>query len=285
MRKTSLSGALGGVLFGAAWLTGACGANFVGDMSQAGAGGVPVSSAEHSSSGAPSSAGASHTNEGGSASTDTGAAGHGASASYGSGEAGSAARGGSSNSNNGGSAGSSLSGAGAGDAGASGMAGADAGGAGAGGAGAGGAGAGGGGARGSGGGGSGGDVSCLASSTQAWSGCQAESCGACSSAPALVNHPLYFKNHPSCTPIASCPNSLSACGSACPPPGDSDLCNGTAGQWDGCRGTGCYVCAELVTNYPKYFEHHPYCVKNGTCGGTGYATCNANCPAPAAEDM
>jgi hypothetical protein len=53
---------------------------------------------------------------------------------------------------------------------------------------------------------------------------------------------------------------------------------------DGCRGNGCYVCAELVTNYPKYFEHHPGCVKNGTCMGV-FATCNENCPAPVAADM
>jgi hypothetical protein len=42
-------------------------------------------------------------------------------------------------------------------------------------------------------------------------------------------------------------------------------CNGTSGQWAGCRGTGCSVCAEKLTNYPCYFQNHPNCILNSTC--------------------
>jgi len=61
-------------------------------------------------------------------------------------------------------------------------------------------------------------------------------------------------------------------------------CNGTPGQWSGCRGTGCNVCAELVSNAPCYFRNHPNCNSNTTCGGS-YFTCNANCPAPSGADF
>jgi hypothetical protein len=64
----------------------------------------------------------------------------------------------------------------------------------------------------------------------------------------------------------------------CPP-----VCNGTPGQWAGCRGNGCAVCAEKLTNYPCYFQNHPSCVRNDTCAGQFY-TCNAACPAPTAAD-
>jgi len=61
-------------------------------------------------------------------------------------------------------------------------------------------------------------------------------------------------------------------------------CDGTPGQWAGCRGTGCNVCSELVSNAPCYFRNHPNCNSNAGCGGF-YFTCNANCPAPAGADF
>ncbi|HYO74152.1 MAG TPA: hypothetical protein VEU33_49580 [Archangium sp.] len=61
-------------------------------------------------------------------------------------------------------------------------------------------------------------------------------------------------------------------------------CDGTPGQWAGCRGNGCAVCAELVANYPKYFVNHPSCSRNTTCAGESFA-CNSACPAPTAADM
>jgi hypothetical protein len=62
------------------------------------------------------------------------------------------------------------------------------------------------------------------------------------------------------------------------------VCDGTSGQWNGCRGTGCHVCSELVASYPCYFQNHPKCISNGTCGGL-YYTCNKDCPAPTAADQ
>ena len=62
------------------------------------------------------------------------------------------------------------------------------------------------------------------------------------------------------------------------------VCNGTTGGWDGCRGTGCHVCAEKVAGYNCYFFNHPRCLSNSTCGGA-YFTCNSACPAPTVADI
>lgn len=62
-----------------------------------------------------------------------------------------------------------------------------------------------------------------------------------------------------------------------------DQCNGTPGTWAGCAGNGCFVCAEKMTDYPFYFNHHRHCQKNTTCVGS-YYTCNADCPAPTDAD-
>lgn len=61
-------------------------------------------------------------------------------------------------------------------------------------------------------------------------------------------------------------------------------CDGTPGQWPGCRGNGCAVCAELVGNAPCYFRNHPSCSPNTTCAGS-YFTCNAACPQPTSADF
>lgn len=60
-------------------------------------------------------------------------------------------------------------------------------------------------------------------------------------------------------------------------------CEGVTGMWQGCRGTGCSVCAELVANYPCYFLNHPNCTSNSACGGA-YFTCSDACPAPTQAD-
>jgi hypothetical protein len=60
-------------------------------------------------------------------------------------------------------------------------------------------------------------------------------------------------------------------------------CEGVAGQWQGCRGTGCSVCSELVASYPCYFQNHPNCASNDICGGL-YFTCSDACPAPTQAD-
>jgi hypothetical protein len=61
-------------------------------------------------------------------------------------------------------------------------------------------------------------------------------------------------------------------------------CDGSPGQWPGCRGNGCAVCAELVGNAPCYFANHPACARNTTCAGQ-YFTCNNACPQPTAADF
>lgn len=69
-----------------------------------------------------------------------------------------------------------------------------------------------------------------------------------------------------------------------PPPPPPPTCSGTTGEWHGCRGNGCAVCDELVAGYPYYFENHPLCSPNTTCGGQ-YYECNADCPQPTPDDL
>lgn len=63
-------------------------------------------------------------------------------------------------------------------------------------------------------------------------------------------------------------------------------CNGAPAQeagWDGCRGSGCAVCSEVIDAYPKYFEHHRNCSRNTTCAGQ-FFRCSSNCPPPTDAD-
>jgi hypothetical protein len=115
-----------------------------------------------------------------------------------------------------------------------------------------------------------------------WSGCRGNGCAVCAELVEL--YPLYFPNHPECSPNYTCAGQYYTCNEACPAPTSADLCNGTPGQWSGCRGNGCAVCAELVADYPLYFINHPLCSPNYTCGGLHF-TCNENCPKPTIDDM
>jgi len=117
-----------------------------------------------------------------------------------------------------------------------------------------------------------------------WNGCYgAQACSVCASK--IEGFPLYTLRHPHCTSFPLCDHSeQSPCSSDCPPPGDADQCDGTLGNWSGCRGLGCYVCTELVAGYPKYFAHHPGCLSNATCNKV-YLTCSAACPAPDNTDL
>jgi hypothetical protein len=65
---------------------------------------------------------------------------------------------------------------------------------------------------------------------------------------------------------------------------NGQTCTGTPGGWDGCRGSGCWVCKERVEGYTKYFKNHPRCILNETCDGY-WGTCNADCPAPTGADL
>ncbi len=116
-----------------------------------------------------------------------------------------------------------------------------------------------------------------------WQGCRGNGCTPCWEL--VRDYPYYFINHPSCLPNTNCQGLYFTCNAACPAPSSSDLqCNGTPGGWQGCRGTGCSVCTELVAQYPCYFRNHPTCQPNSNCQGLSF-TCNANCPAPTAADL
>ncbi len=118
-----------------------------------------------------------------------------------------------------------------------------------------------------------------------WDGCRGTGCFVCSEK--LTDFPRYFTNHPGCVKNDTCAGQFFTCNAACPAPADADrdpaVCNGTQGQWDGCRGTGCSVCSEKLADFPRYFANHPSCLKNDTCAGQ-FFTCNAACPAPADAD-
>jgi hypothetical protein len=60
-------------------------------------------------------------------------------------------------------------------------------------------------------------------------------------------------------------------------------CDGSPGQWQGCRGNGCAVCTELLAEFPRYIENHPGCIANSTCDGS-FFTCNDRCPQPTDMD-
>jgi hypothetical protein len=57
----------------------------------------------------------------------------------------------------------------------------------------------------------------------------------------------------------------------------------SSNAWDGCRGSGCAVCAEAIDAYPKYFDHHRNCTRNTTCDNQFYR-CSSACPAPTDAD-
>ena len=63
------------------------------------------------------------------------------------------------------------------------------------------------------------------------------------------------------------------------------LCEGTPGEWEGCRGSGCSVCSDAAnfSYYDLYFLAHPSCSLNTTCGGLHFL-CNEACPEPSATD-
>jgi hypothetical protein len=120
-----------------------------------------------------------------------------------------------------------------------------------------------------------------------WAGCRGNGCEVCSEK--MVDYPFYFLRHPKCVRNDTCAGQFFTCNSNCPAPTAADqtppagTCNGTTGQWAGCRGNGCEVCSEKMVDYPFYFHRHPDCVRNDTCAGQ-FFTCNAACPAPTALD-
>jgi hypothetical protein len=114
-----------------------------------------------------------------------------------------------------------------------------------------------------------------------WAACRGSGCYAC--AEKVKDYPLYTYNHPKCVVNTTCAGQFYPCSTNCPAPTSADRCDGTPGEWAGCRGNGCGVCKEKLVNYPNYARRHPACAINPTCAGQFY-TCNANCPAPTDAD-
>jgi hypothetical protein len=124
-----------------------------------------------------------------------------------------------------------------------------------------------------------------------WKGCGGPSGGICREFIEL--YPYYTQHRPNCPVSDNCGGSYQTCSSECLQPELADLidyqsstCAGTQGGWDGCRGSGCIACVELLVDYPKYFERHPGCKPNCTCDNGGFfaTKCSASCPAPTNED-
>ena len=126
-----------------------------------------------------------------------------------------------------------------------------------------------------------GDASSCIVPTGAWQGCAPSGCLVCPDRVAAF--PLYLKNHAYCALSADCRGAHAACSGDCPAPAATDQCDGTPGVWAGCRGNGCWVCTELVVDYPNYFAHHPNCIANAQCNSS-YFTCSAACATPTAAD-
>jgi hypothetical protein len=55
---------------------------------------------------------------------------------------------------------------------------------------------------------------------------------------------------------------------------------GTTDDWKGCYNATCAVCSKSVVDYPYYFDWHPCCRANLTCGSNDPIRCHALCPEP-----
>lgn len=138
-----------------------------------------------------------------------------------------------------------------------------------------------------------GTISCAPQSdevTNRWDACNGSGCSLCNEQVAL--YPKYFEHHRNCSRNTACNGSYSRCSANCPPPTILDTCDGipddypdqSVPRWDGCRGSGCSACAELIDGtYPKYFANHPECARNTTCAGEHYR-CSSSCPPPSDVD-
>ena len=130
------------------------------------------------------------------------------------------------------------------------------------------------------------------SATVRWDACNGSGCSVCDEKLASA-FPKYFEHHRHCSRNTACNGSYSRCSANCPPPTVLDTCDGVPDdfpnsdhlRWQGCRGSGCSACAELIDGpYPKYFANHPECARNTTCAGEFYR-CSASCPPPTEEDQ
>ena len=61
-----------------------------------------------------------------------------------------------------------------------------------------------------------------------WSGCHGNGCSVC--VEKVAGYPLYFGNHPLCSPNFSCDELYSTCNANCPEPTHADLCDTSPGD-------------------------------------------------------
>jgi hypothetical protein len=120
-----------------------------------------------------------------------------------------------------------------------------------------------------------------------WNGCNGSGCSVCDDQIGSA-YPKYFDHHRSCSRNTACNGSYSRCSVNCPPPTIDDSCDGLPDthdyHWDGCRGSGCTACSDLIdVPFPKYFANHPECTRNTTCEGR-HGSCSASCPPPTDQD-
>jgi hypothetical protein len=56
--------------------------------------------------------------------------------------------------------------------------------------------------------------------------------------------------------------------------------------FQGCYSGGCWVCTELLSDYPYYFKWNPCCRENTTCNSNldKVVRCHASCPIPSEHD-
>ena len=119
-----------------------------------------------------------------------------------------------------------------------------------------------------------------------WDACNASGCSVCNEQIGSA-YPKYFDHHRNCSRNTTCNGSYARCSRYCPPPTILDSCDGVTDDyphWDGCRGSGCSACSDLLDgSYPRYFANHPECTRNTTCDG-GHYRCSASCPPPTDQD-
>ncbi len=106
-----------------------------------------------------------------------------------------------------------------------------------------------------------------------WEGCTEDGLAVC----AEVVRDVYFDARPQCAAATCGDGPYFPCAPMCGERGANEYPAGSSDNWSGCRGNGIAVCTELANSV--YFENHPACIPNDTCGGV-YSACNEICPPP-----
>jgi hypothetical protein len=106
-----------------------------------------------------------------------------------------------------------------------------------------------------------------------WEGCTEDGFAVCTE---LVLD-SYFDARPQCAAATCGDGPYFPCAPLCGERDDNEYPAGSSDNWNGCRGSGVWVCTELANS--EYFDNHPACIPNDTCAGSFFA-CNEICPPP-----